>query len=209
MAPLPPVAASAPSTGAGERMAIRGDLLDFVAEPDWSATESAAVRFRADHWLLVDRGRIVAAQVDAPGDGWVRHDHAGALVLPGFVDSHVHSGQIDVIASYGTALLDWLTTHTFPAEARHRERGHAEAAAAHFVDALLAHGTTTAVIFPTVHAQSVEALFTAAEARGMRLVAGKVLMDRNAPPDLVDDVAGAERDMEDLIARWHNRGRCA
>ena len=207
MAPPPSATASAPHAGAGERIAIRGDLLDFVAEPEWGATESSAVRFRPDHWLLVDRGRIVGVQADAPDDTWTRHEHDGCLVLPGFVDSHVHSGQIDVIASYGAALLDWLTTHTFPAEARHRDRGHAESAAAQFVDALVAHGTTTAVVFPTVHAQSVDALFAAAEARGMRLVAGKVLMDRNAPPDLVDDVAGAERDMEDLIARWHGHGR--
>ena len=167
------------------------------------------MRFRPDHWLLVDGGRIVAVESDAPGEGWARHDHSGCLVLPGFVDSHVHSAQIDVIASYGTALLDWLTTHTFPAEARHADHDHADSAAAHFVDALLAHGTTSAVVFPTVHAGSVDAIFAAAEARGMRLVAGKVLMDRNAPADLVDDVASAERDMEELIARWHGRGRLA
>ncbi|HEY4958225.1 MAG TPA: guanine deaminase, partial [Caldimonas sp.] len=171
--------------------------------------DSTAVRFRASHWLLVDRGRIVAVQREAPGEGWRRHDHAGCLVLPGFVDSHVHSPQLDVIASYGTELLDWLTTHTFPAEARHADPVHAAGAAAHFLDALIAHGTTSAVVFPTVHAGSVDALFGAAEARGMRVIAGKVLMDRNAPADLVDDVASAERDMTDLIARWHGRARLA
>ena len=130
------------------------DEANYSAEPEWGATESSAVRFRPDHWLVVDGGRIVAVQRKGPDGSFTRHDQAGSLVLPGFVDSHVHSGQIDVIASYGTALLDWLTTHTFPAEARHRDRDHAERAAAHFVDALLAHGTTTAVVFPTVHAQS-------------------------------------------------------
>ena len=109
------------------------------------------------------------------------HASQCGFCTPGFVDTHVHSAQIDVIASYGSELLDWLTTHTFPAEARHRERTHAEAAAAHFLDALLAHGTTAAVVFPTVHAGSVDAIFAAAEARGMRVIAGKVLMDRNAP----------------------------
>jgi len=209
MAPPPSAPAVAAAAAGAGRIAIRGDLLDFVAEPGWGATETAAVRFRPDHWLLVDGGRIVAVESDAPGEGWARHDHSGCLVLPGFVDSHVHSAQIDVIASYGTALLDWLTTHTFPAEARHADHDHADSAAAHFVDALLAHGTTSAVVFPTVHAGSVDAIFAAAEARGMRLVAGKVLMDRNAPADLVDDVASAERDMEELIARWHGRGRLA
>jgi len=195
--------------GRGERIAIRGDLLDFVGDPAWGETESTAVRWRADHWLLAEAGRIVGVQREAPDATWQRHDHPGCLVLPGFVDTHVHSGQLEVIASYGTELLDWLTTHTFPAEARHREAAHAELAAAHFVDALLAHGTTSAVVFPTVHAASVDALFAAAEARGMRLIAGKVLMDRNAPADLVDDVATGEREMEALIARWHGRGRLA
>jgi guanine deaminase len=195
--------------GAAARIAIHGDLLDFSAEPAWGDVDSPAVRFRPDHWLLAEAGRIVAVQAEPPGDDWQRHDHAGRLVLPGFVDTHVHSPQIDVIASYGTELLDWLTTHTFPAEARHADAAHADVAAAHFLDALLAHGTTSAVVFPTVHATSVDALFVAAEARGMRVIAGKVLMDRNAPADLVDDVATAEREMEDLISRWHGRARLA
>jgi guanine deaminase len=193
----------------GARVALHGDLLDFSAAPAWGDTASPAVRYRPDHWLLVESGRIVGAQAAAPGEGWERRDHAGRLLLPGFIDTHVHSPQIDVIASYGTELLDWLTTHTFPAEARHADVAHTEAAAALFLDALLAHGTTAAVVFPTVHRESVDALFAAAEARGMRLVAGKVLMDRNAPDDLRDDTLAAERDMEALIARWHGRARLA
>ena len=192
-----------------DRIALRGDLLDFTAAPAWGEVESTAVRFRPDHWLLIEGGRIAGAQAEAPGDGWQRHDHAGRLILPGFIDTHVHSPQLDVIASYGTELLDWLTTHTFPAEARHADLPHAEATAALFLDALLAHGTTAAVVFPTVHRQSVDALFAAAEARGMRVIAGKVLMDRNAPDDLRDDVAMAEREMESLIARWHGKARLA
>jgi len=195
--------------GASPRLALRGDLLDFIAAPAWGEVESAAVRFRPDHWLLIEGGRIAGAQVEAPGEGWVRRDHAGRLILPGFIDTHVHSPQIDVIASYGTELLDWLTTHTFPAEARHAGLPHAEATAALFLDALLAHGTTAAVVFPTVHRHSVDALFAAAETRGMRVIAGKVLMDRNAPDDLRDDVLVAEREMEALIARWHGRARLA
>jgi guanine deaminase len=209
MPPTNPATRTGPRAAADARIAIHGDLLDFSGEPAWGDVDSAAVRFRPDHWLLAEAGRIVAVQREAPGEGWVRHEHAGCLVLPGFVDSHVHSPQIDVIASYGSELLDWLTTHTFPAEARHAEPAHAESAAAHFLDALLAHGTTSAVVFPTVHAGSVDALFAAAEARGMRLIAGKVLMDRNAPADLVDDVATAAREMEELIARWHGRARLA
>jgi len=190
------------------RIALRGDLLDFTAEPDWGAVESPAVRFRPDHWLRVENGRITGVQATPP-DGFERIDHAGKLILPGFIDTHVHSPQIDVIASYGTQLLDWLERYTFPAEARHADPAFARDAAAHFLDALIAHGTTSAVVFPTVHKVSADELFGAAAQRGMRLIAGKVLMDRHAPDGLRDDVVQAERDCLDLIARWHGKDRLA
>ena len=191
------------------RLAIRGDLLDFTAEPAWGETESAAVRFRPDHWLLIEDGRIAAVQATAPGADWPREDHAGRLVLPGFVDTHVHSPQLDVIGSYGSELLDWLNTYTFPAERRYADAAVAQQGAALFLDALLAHGTTAAVVFPTVHKVSADALFAAAAERGMRLIAGKVLMDRHAPDGLRDDVVQAEADCRELIARWHGRERLA
>src|SRR5689334_23235982 len=121
-APMPTDVASSPSA----RSAIRGDLLDFVAEPAWGDVEAgSAVRFRPDHWLLVEGGRIVRVQAHAPDATWTRHDHRGRLVLPGFIDTHVHSPQLDVIASYGTELLDWLERHTFPAETRYADADHA------------------------------------------------------------------------------------
>jgi guanine deaminase len=208
-APVPSSAATV--AAAPRRVALRGDLLDFTAEPAWGEVAPAGVRWRADHWLLLEDGRIAGAVPgeQPPGEDWQRHDHRGRLVLPGFVDTHVHSPQLDVIASYGTALLDWLETHTFPAEARYADAGLARAGAARFLDALLAHGTTSAVVFPTVHEASVEALFEAAAGRGMRLVAGKVLMDRHAPAELRDDVDEAERACTRLIERWHGRGRLA
>jgi guanine deaminase len=191
------------------RHALRGDLLDFTAAPAWGDTESSAVRFRPDHWLLVDAGRIVGVQAEAPDASWPRHDHRGRLLMPGFVDTHVHSPQLDVIASYGTELLDWLNTYTFPAERRYADPAQAEAGAALFLDALLREGTTSAVVFPTVHKVSADRLFAAAQRRGMRLIAGKVLMDRHAPDGLRDDVVQAERDCLDLIARWHGTDRLA
>ena len=199
----------ADSPASNGRLALRGDLLDFSGEPGWGDVESAAVRFRPDHWLLIDAGKVAGVQAEAPDATWTRQDHSGRLILPGFIDTHVHSPQLDVIASYGTELLDWLDRHTFPAEGRYADAAHAEAGAAHFLDALLAHGTTAAVVFPTVHKVSAETLFAAARARGMRLIAGKVLMDRNAPPGLTDDVDQAERDCLDLIARWHGVDRLA
>ena len=195
------------------RIALRGDLLDFSGEPAWGDVDSSTVRFRPDSWLLIEDGRIAGVLQDGaePGAGWTRIDHRGRLLMPGFIDTHVHAPQLDVIASYGTALLDWLETYTFPAEQRHRDPLVAAQGAALFVDALLAAGTTSAVVYPTVHTASVDALFAAALERGMRLIAGKVLMDRHAPEGLRDDPdpAVAERECLDLIARWHGRERLA
>ncbi|HWP20449.1 MAG TPA: guanine deaminase [Burkholderiaceae bacterium] len=202
---------SVPAHAGARRLAIRADLLDFTGDPGWSPEGGPAVRFRPDHWLLVEEGRIAGARPaeQAPGEDWQRVDHRGRLLMPGFVDTHVHSPQLDVIASYGTELLEWLDTYTFPAEQRYADPAVAAEGAARFCDALLAHGTTTAVVFPTVHRVSAEALLAAAHERGMRLVAGKVLMDRHAPPALTDTVESAERDSRELIRRWHGTGRLA
>ena len=191
------------------RVALRGDLLDFIAEPGWGDVDSAAVRYRPDHWLLIENGRIEGAQAEAPGEDWTRVDHSGRLILPGFIDTHVHMPQIDVIASYGTELLDWLNTYTFPAEMRFADAQHSQAGAALFLDALLANGTTSAVVFATTHKVSVDALFAGAQQRGMRVVTGKVLQDRHSPDGLRDDVVQAERDCLELIQRWHRRDRLA
>ena len=191
-------------------IALHADLLDFPQAPAWGETGPQGVRWRPGHWLLVgDDGRITGVQAEAPGPEWPREDYRGRLLLPGFIDTHVHSPQLDVIASYGTELLDWLHTYTFPAERAWADPAVATAGSALFLDVLLAHGTTAAVVFPTVHKGSADALFEAASQRGMRIIAGKVLMDRHAPDGLRDDVAGAERDCTDLIQRWHGRGRNA
>ncbi len=185
------------------RLALHGDLLDFTAAPAWGATDDPGVRWRPDHWLLIENGRIAGASKDAPDESWERVDHSGKLILAGFIDTHVHCPQLEVIASYGTELLEWLKNYTFPAEARWVDAEVARVGAARFLDALIAHGTTSAVVFATVHKGSAEALFEAGRERGMRLITGKVLMDRHAPENLRDDVTQARADCEDLIARFH------
>jgi guanine deaminase len=188
--------------------AILADLLDFPAAPPWGDTAEHGARWRPAHWLLIgDDGRIHAVQAEPPPPGVERLDHRGRLLMPGFIDTHVHSPQIGVMASYGTELLDWLNTYTFPAEAAWQDPAVAGAGTASFLDALLAHGSTTAAVFPTVHKTSAQALFEQASVRQMRVIGGKVLMDRHAPDGLRDDVAGAERDCIDLIQRWHGQGR--
>jgi len=191
---------------------IRGSILHFLSDP--ASGGAAAWQYWEDGALVVEDGRVlrVGERRDfEPNDfgGPAIHDYRGKLILPGFVDTHIHSAQVDVIASFGTQLLDWLERYTYPAEAKFADPGHAAAVAAFFCDELLHNGTTTAAIFPTVHKASVDALFAAARKRQMRMVAGKVMMDRNCPAALRDDGTAAEADIRDLIARWHGTDRLA
>lgn len=193
-----------------EVSAVRGTLVDFSADPRQAG--SAALRHFEDGLLVLQGGRVQRighARDLLPGlpAGTPLADHSGRIVMPGFVDAHVHYPQTDVIASHGKQLLDWLNDYTFPAEGRFVDVEYARAVAAFFLDQLLAHGTTTAAVFPTVHRHSVDALFEAAEARGMRMVAGKVMMDRNCPDFLRDTAASSYEDSRQLIERWHGRGR--
>jgi len=191
--------------------AIRASVLHCLADPGEAGRKDAWEYFD-DGMLLVDGGRIVDAG-DAgrllgalPANARVR-DLRGKLIVPGFIDCHVHFPQLDIIGSYGEQLLDWLSRYAYPAESRFADAGHAREVAQSFVTELLRNGTTTALVFGTVHPHSADAIFEAAEARGMRLIAGKVLMDRNCPEDLRDDPDSAYADSRALIERWHGRGR--
>ena len=171
---------------------------------------------RGEHFpdgvIVVDGGRIAAA---GPADALLRslpdsvpvEDHAGRLILPGFIDCHVHYAQLDIIAAYGEQLLDWLNRYAYPAEQQFADPAHAAAVAEAFLDQLLACGTTTALVFATVHPQSVDAIFEAAARRNMRLMAGKVMMDVNCPAALRDTPESAYADSRALIERWHGHGR--
>ena len=188
--------------------AYRASILHLLDDP--TKTEGA-VAFHADGLLLVENGHVVAcgdyaALRDLVGEAPVE-DLSGKLITPGFIDTHIHFPQVDIIAAHGAQLLDWLEQHTFPAEAAFADPGHAAEAARFFVDELLRNGTTTALVFGSVHKGSVEALFREALARDMRLIAGKALMDRNAPDGLTDTVESSRADMESLIADWHGKGR--
>jgi guanine deaminase len=193
-------------------VAIRADFLHCLRDPGLDGSDASAVEHVRDGVLVIRDGRIerlapAGALLPALGPDVVLHDRRGALVVPGFVATHVHVPQVDVIASYGSQLLDWLERYTFPAERRFVDVAHARAAADFFLDRLLENGTTTASAFCTVHPGSVDAFFSAAEARGLLMVAGKCLMDRHAPDGLRDTAEGGVEDSRALIERWHGRGR--
>ena len=196
------------SAAAGLR-AFRGTLVDFRDDPRL-ATD--ALRTVEDGVLVVKDGRI--AQAGPAADllstlpaGTPVEDLRGHLLMPGFIDAHVHYPQTDVIASHGKQLLDWLNDYTFPAEAAFADAAHARRVADFFLDELLANGTTTAAVYSTVHPQSVDAFFEAASARRLRMLTGKVLMDRHCPENLRDEAESSFTDSKALIRRWHGADR--
>lgn len=191
--------------------ALRASILHCLADPGDESSESAYEYFD-DGLLLVDDGHVVAAGDAAHLLGDLTADaelvdYAGKLIVPGFIDCHVHFPQLDIIGSYGAQLLDWLNQYAFPAEAKFADLEYAREVAGVFIDELLANGTTTALVFGTVHAHSADAIFEAAETKGMRLVAGKVLMDSNCPAELRDDAETGYTESKALIERWHGKGR--
>jgi guanine deaminase len=189
------------------RHAYRAALLHMLDDPAGTPADETSA-YHGDGLLVVEDGHVAAFGAYADlAPGLPVTELPGRLIAPGFVDAHVHYPQVDVIAARGTQLLDWLHTHTFPAEQAFADRAHADAVAQVFLDQLLTNGTTSALAFCTVHKASADALFDAALARNMRLIAGKVLMDREAPPGLTDTVESGRADTEALIRAWRGRGR--
>ncbi len=189
--------------------AYRASLLHFTADPAFNPNAHA---WHEDGLLIVADGRIHAAgdyaQLHATlPEGVQVHDYRGKLIVPGFIDTHVHYPQTDMIASPAPGLLPWLETYTFPTERKFADPEHAQDVARFFLDELLRCGTTTAMVYCTVHPSSVNAFFGESDKRNLRMVAGKVLMDRHCPDFLQDTAEGGVRDSEELIRRWHKHGR--
>lgn len=191
---------------------LRGRLLTFHDEPS-SPDDTDAYSYVEDGAVLMRDGTIAASgtfgDVAAEAKDAVVKDHRPHLLMAGFIDTHIHFPQVQIVASWGNQLLDWLNGYTFPAEADYANAQHARAMAGHFCDLLTEHGTTTAVAFCSVHASSAEALFSEARDRNMRMVAGKTMMDRNAPNAILDTAQSGYDDSKALIERWHNKGRAS
>lgn len=205
--------ASAPQLASAPRRprAHRGAILHFLSDPG-STSAPGSYEYFEDGLLLVDSGHVVAvgpaaALLPGLGDRFEIVNHGSHLLMPGFIDTHIHYPQTDVIGSGGQDLLQWLENYTYKVERQFSDPLHARAVAEFFLDELLRNGTTTAMVFCTVHASSTRAFFQAAERRRLRMIAGKVLMDRNGPSDLRDTAESGERESRELIADWHGRER--
>jgi guanine deaminase len=189
----------------------RGEVLHFLSDPGTDARPESFEHFR-DGALILRDGRIESA---GPADALLANlpagipvtTHPDCILVPGFIDTHIHYPQVDVIASGGRELLDWLRDYTFPEEDRFSDFVHARAVAEVFLDELMRNGTTTALVFCTVHSPSVDAFFEVAQRRNLRMIAGKVLMDRNCPAYLAEPLDAGERATRELIERWHGRER--
>lgn len=192
-------------------LALRGHVVTCVEDPFVVPTASALVDIIQG--VVVVRGGVietvgewahVRGELD---DDCVVVDYGDNVIVPGFIDAHVHYVQTQIMGSYGQHLLEWLNDYTFPAEERFRSFEYAKNVASFFLDDLVRNGTTSALVFCAVYSASVDALFEEALARNMRIIAGKVLMDRNAPDALLDSVASGYEESQQLINRWHERGR--
>lgn len=191
---------------------LRGRVLTFHDEPLAGDVDPDALTYIEDGGLLIRDGKIAAldsyAQLRA-GEGRNVEvvDHRPHLIMPGFIDCHIHFPQMQVIGSYAGALMEWLNKYTFVEEQKFSNQGHPERIASALFDELIRHGTTTAAAYCSVHKASVQAFFTESHRRNMRMVAGKVMMDRNAPPGLLDTAQSGYDDSKALIGEWHGKGR--
>jgi guanine deaminase len=188
---------------------LLGQLIWFDGDPFRDGLQTA--RHLQHGGVLVDHGRIVArsdgADLRAAHPGARVTDYGNCLISAGFVDAHVHYPQTAIIASWGKRLIDWLNTYTFPEEARFADPAYAADIAGRYLDIVLARGTTSVCSYATIHPASVDAIFAAARARGMRVFAGKTCMDRNAPENLRDTAQSAYDDSKALLEKWHGVDR--
>lgn len=196
---------------ASPKIAYRSAIVHSVADPKDVGLDDSYQYFE-DGILVVENGHIV--DIGPAEDVLARQPKhitvnvfKHKIITSGFIDTHIHYPQTGMIASYGEQLLDWLENYTFPEELRFKNPIYAHQVATLFLDELASNGTTTALVFGTVHKESVNVFFEEAEKRNLRMIAGKVLMDRNAPDYLTDTPQSGYEESKELIERWHNKGR--
>lgn len=189
---------------------FRSSFLDFIGDPFYQS-ELESVRYLPDGLLVIESGKIKDFGTyqdlkDKYPDSPIQ-SYPDLLIMPGLIDTHVHFPQTEMIASYGEQLLEWLNQYTFPTERKFSSKEYAQKIAAFFLDELLKNGTTTALVFATVFPQSVDAFFEEASHRNLRMISGKVMMDRHAPDYLTDTAESSYQETKQLIQKWHKNGR--
>jgi len=190
--------------------AIRASFLHFLNDPAKVDNIEDAYQYIADGILVTENGKVssLTTFTQESADLYPQlEDKRGQLIMPGFIDTHIHYPQTEMIAAYGEQLLEWLETYTFPTEKQFSDKAYAKKISQFFVNELLKNGTTSALVFGTVHPESVDALFEEADKIDMRMIAGKVMMDRNAPDYLLDTAQSSYDQSKTLIDKWHNKGR--
>jgi len=193
------------------REAIRASFLHFTDKPDPVA--ASGYDYYEDGIMVIKDGRIESLDhadrllALLPDDVELDQSMRGKLIMPGMIDTHTHYPQVNIIAAYGEQLLDWLEKYTYPAEMRFGNTDYAESVADVFIQECLRNGTTTAMVYGTVHPESVQAFFKVSHQYNTRMIAGKVMMDRNAPEALLDNPEQSYQDSGDLIQQWHDKGR--
>ncbi|MCL1495583.1 MAG: guanine deaminase [Pseudanabaena sp. Salubria-1] len=189
---------------------FRASFLDTIADPFY-APEADCIRYFPDGLLIVESGKV--KELGSYKDLQTKYadipiaDYRDRLIVSGFIDTHIHFPQTEMIASYGEQLLEWLSTYTFPTERKFADRNYALEIASTFLDELLRNGTTTALVFTAVFPQSTDAFFEVAQRRNLRMIAGKVMMDRNAPDFLRDTATSSYIETKQLIEKWHKCDR--
>ena len=193
-------------------IALRGAIYSPIADPFLDPPDACVVH-ESDGLVWIRDGRIKAVgdynaiREQIPDDIAIRH-YPGSILLPGFIDAHIHYPQVEIIGSYGAQLLEWLNKYTFPAEAKFKDSAHAARIAEFFIAELQRNGTTAASVFCTSAPGSVDAILEAAQRDNMLLLAGKMMMDSHAPANILDTAQSSYDDSKALIERWHKRGRC-
>ncbi|MCP3923610.1 MAG: guanine deaminase [Desulfobacterales bacterium] len=185
---------------------FRGTIVYFTGDP---SIDEAHTKIYEDGVLVVEDGLIKEAGdfTTSPYKNEEYTDYSGKIICPGFIDTHLHYPQTGMIASYGEQLLEWLQKYAFPEEKKFEDKGYSDKVSAFFLNELLKNGTTTALVMPTVHKSSVDSFFEEALKRNMRVISGKVMMDRNAPSYLLDTEKSSYDDSKELIKKWHKKER--
>ena len=192
-------------------IAIRGSALTFIADPFLVGIEAAA-HFESDALIVMEDGLIKSfgpydQLKSILADNVNVVTYKDSLILPGFIDTHIHYPQTQIIGAYGSQLIEWLNNYPFIAEQQFKNFDYAKSVATFFLNQCLKAGTTTMMTYCTVHPESVDAFFEAALEKKMRVIAGKVLMDRNAPPALLDTAKSGYDQSKALIKKWHGKDR--